>query len=116
MQILIYKTDLTVDRTPVWLAPTAPIRLLPEPDGHTGAYAEGPSRLFGLLPGGRVRIGALGPEARDLLAPAIEAGKPLRVRIVELAQAHLAPDGRARIAVSVWGEPGWLSRPLHSSL
>jgi hypothetical protein len=116
MQILIYKTDLTVDRAPGWLAPTAPIRLLREPGGLTGAYADRPSRFFGLLSGGLVRIGALGPEARDLLAPAIEAGKPLRVRIVELAQAHLAPDGRARIAVSVWGEPGWLSRSLHSSL
>jgi len=116
MQILIYKTDLTVDRTPGWLVPTAPIRLIPEPDGITGAYADRPSLFFGLLPGGQVRIGALGLEARDLLAPAVEAGMPLRVRIVEMAQAHLAPDGRARVAVSVWGEPGWLSHPPHISL
>lgn len=114
MQILIYKTDLSVERAPGWLAPTAPVRLRLEADGSVGAYADRPAGLFGLRPGGPVRIGALTGQARDLLAPAIETGAPLRVRIVELVPTQIAPDGRARIAVSVWGDPDRLRR--HSQL
>lgn len=111
MQILIYKTDLSVERAPGWLAPTAPVRLRIEADGSVGAYADRPAGLLGLRPGGPVRIGALSAPARDLLGPALEMGAPLRIRIVELVPTHLAPDGRARVAVSVWGDPDRLRRP-----
>lgn len=57
MQILIYKTDLRVERAPAWLTPTAPVRLYLEDNGTVSAYAERPSRFFRLLPGGLVRIG-----------------------------------------------------------
>ena len=111
MQILIYKTDLTVERAPAWLAPTAPVRLVPEPDGSVSAYADRPPCLFGLRPGGPVRIGALTGQARDLLAPALAAGTPFRVRIVELVPSYVAPNRRPRIAVSVWGDPDRLCAP-----
>jgi len=112
MQILIYKTDLTVERAPAWLAPTAPVRLIAEPDGRVSAYADRPSRLFGLIPGGPVRIGALSGVASGMLLPALVSGTTFRVRIVELIPAHLAPDERARISVSVWGDPGQLRPSL----
>ena len=105
MQILIYKTDLSVTQAPGWLAPNAPVRILIEADGSVGAYAERPAGLFGLRPGGPVRIGALSAQAQELLLPALETGAHLRVRIVELVPSHLAPGGQARIAVSVWGDP-----------
>lgn len=111
MQILIYKTDLTVERAPAWLAPTAPVRLAPETDGRVSAFADRPASLFGLLPGGPVRIGRLSDVAREMLLPALLTGVSFRVRIVELIPAHLAPDGRAQIAVSVWGDPSRLTRP-----
>lgn len=111
MQILIYKTGLLVERAPDWLAPNAPVRLHLETDGSVSAYADRPVGLFGLRPGGPVRIGALSQQARNLLVPALETGAALRVRIVELVPPHLAPDGRARIAISVWGDPDRLRRP-----
>lgn len=115
MEILIYKTDLSVERVPRWLVPTAPVRLRPETDGSVGAYADRPAGWLGLRPRARVRIGTLGGAARELLTPAIETGAALRVRIVELLPAHLASDGRARVAISVWGDPERL-RPAPPSL
>lgn len=111
MQILIYKTDLSVERAPGWLAPNATVRLRVEVDGSVGAYADRPPDWFGLRPGGPVRIGTLNDPSRILLSPALETGPPFRVRIVELVPKHLAPDGRVRITVSVWGDPSWISRP-----
>lgn len=105
MQILIYKTDLRVERAPAWLTPTAPVRLCLEDNGSISAYAVWPSSLFGLRPGGPVRIGALSSQAGSLLAPALRTNAPLRVRIVELVPPHLATNGQARVAVSVWGDP-----------
>lgn len=111
MQILIYKTDLKVNRAPAWLTPTASVRLIPEGDGSVGAYVNRVTRWFGLLETTQsVRIGALNDRAQDLLAPALQTARPLRVRVVELVPSHLAPDGQARIAVSVWGDPKLLLR------
>lgn len=115
MQILIYKTDLSVDRAPGWLAPTAPVRLRLEADGSVGAYADRPAGLLGLRPSRPVRIGALSHQARELLRPALETGAPFRVRIVELVPPQLSPDGRPRIAVSVWGDPDRLRAAPPSS-
>jgi hypothetical protein len=104
MQILIYKTDLRVERAPAWLTPTAPVRLYLEDNGAVSAYAVRPSSLFGLRPGGPVRIGALSSKAGNLLVPALRTNAPLRVRAVELVPPHLTIDGQARVAVSVWGD------------
>lgn len=105
MQILIYKAHLRVERAPAWLTPTAPVRLYLEDNGSVSAYADRPSSLFGLRPGGPVRIGALSSQAANLLSPALKTNAPLRVRIVELVPPHLATNGQAQVAVSVWGDP-----------
>ncbi len=112
MQILIYKTDLAVERAPDWLIPTTPVRLILEPDGSVGAYVSRPPAFFGLISGRPVRIGTLNGQASRLLAPALETGAALRVRVVELIPPHMAPGGRTRIAVSVWGDPDRLVRAI----
>lgn len=111
MQILIYKTELQVEHAPRWLAPTTPVLIVPEADGTVSAYVERPRGWLRLFRRDAVRIGALSGQARDLLAPALETGAPLRVRIVEVVQAHHTPDERTRVAVSVWGDPNRLIRP-----
>jgi hypothetical protein len=105
MQLLIYKTELVVERAPGWLEPNSPIELRPQ-DGTIVAFARRPPRWMSLFGEARpVRIGLLTEEAVGILRPAFEAGSTLRVRIVELHPAHLTTDQRARISVSVWG-PG----------
>jgi hypothetical protein len=104
MQTLIYKTPLVVERAPSWLAPNSPVELRLQADGAVVAYARRPSRWLTLLGLSRpVRIGGLSEEVGDLLRPILDAGTPLRVRIVELHPAHLRADRKARISVSVWG-------------
>lgn len=104
MQTLIYKTPLVVERAPSWLAPNSPVELRQQADGAVVAYARLPSRWLTLLGLSRpVRIGVLNESAGDLLRPILDAGTPLRVRIVELHPAHLRADRKARISVSVWG-------------
>ncbi|MCL1629484.1 hypothetical protein M3N55_12155 [Roseibaca sp. V10] len=104
MQTLIYKTELAVERAPVWLAPNSPVELHSQADGTVAAFAQRPSgwlTRFGLSR--PVRIGVLNEAAGDLLRPILDVRTPLRIRIVELQPAHLAADRRARISVSVWG-------------
>jgi len=48
-------------------------------------------------------LGNLGPQACQILTPALRRGDHLRVRVVGLTPEHLAPDGRAEMHVSVWG-------------
>jgi hypothetical protein len=104
MQALIYKTELTVERAPAWLAPNSPVELRLEPDGAVLAFARRPSRWIPFLGDAPpVRIGALTEDAAILLRPVLETDIVLRVRIVELQPAHLTTDRRARISVSVWG-------------
>lgn len=104
MQTLIYKTELVVERAPAWLAPNSRVELRPQADGTVAAFAQRPSSWFILFRSSRpVRIGVLNEAAGDLLRPILDAGTPLRIRIVELQPTHLAVDRRARISVSVWG-------------
>lgn len=104
MQLLIYKTELVVERAPSWLAPNAPVELRPQADGSVAAFAPSPSRWTSLFWRERpVRIGTLNEDAAMLVCSALEAGTVLRVRIVELRPAHLTADRRVRMSVSVWG-------------
>ena len=118
MQTLIYKTELTVERAPAWLAPTSPVELRPQADGTVAAFARRPSGWASMVWGERpVRIGMLTEDAAMLARPALETGIVLRVRIVELHPAHLTTDRRVRISVSVWGGVVKMaaSRPLAST-
>jgi hypothetical protein len=104
MQLLIYKTELVVERAPGWLEPNSPIELRAQAHGTVVAFAQRPPRLLPLFGQARpVRIGGLDETAGVLLRPALEAGLALRVRIVEIHPAHLTADRQARISVSVWG-------------
>ena len=104
MQLLIYKTELAVERAPGWLAPNSPIELRVQADGTIAAFAPRPSSWLSLFGQARaVRIGGLDETAGALLRPALAAGLALRVRIVELHPSHLTVDRRARVSVSVWG-------------
>jgi hypothetical protein len=104
MQLLIYKTELVVERAPGWLAPNSPIELRAQAHGTVVAFAQRPPRLLPLFGQARaVRIGGLDETAGVLLRPALAAGLALRVRIVELHPSHLTVDRRARVSVSVWG-------------
>ncbi len=107
MQILIYKTDLVVERAPTWLELNSSVELCPQADHTVAAYVRRPPRWPSLFGASRpVRIGFLDEAAETLLRSAFEAGIALRVRIVELDPAHLTDDRRARISVSVWGNTG----------
>jgi len=104
MQTLIYKTEITVDRAPGWLAPNSPVELCLQADGTVAAFARRPSGWTSVFWGERpVRIGMLTEDAAMLARPALETNIVLRVRIVELHPAHLTTDRQARISVSVWG-------------
>lgn len=103
MEPLIYKTTLEMKRSPVWLSPGTPIDLQASQDGTVFALARRAAR-WPFRGEKRVRIGALRPDAAELLRPLLERGAHLRVRIVVLVPAHLTPDRQARVAVSVWGD------------
>lgn len=87
------------------------VALLPLPDGRIGVFARLRRRFLGIIPHqSTVMIGALGPHATALIAPAVERAELLRVRIVGLTPEHLAiaPMG-AEVHISVWGDPRHLS-------
>ena len=45
----------------------------------------------------------------QILAPALDEGMPLRMRVVMLTPEHLAGSGVPEIHVSVWGDPRLLA-------
>lgn len=112
MQTLIYKTELTVERAPAWLAPNSPVEFRPQVDGTVAAFARRPSGWTSVFWGERpVRIGMLTEDAAMLVRPALETGIALRIRIVELHPTYLTPERRARISVSVWGAVAQITPP-----
>ena len=71
-------------------------------DGRVGIFAPVRRRLLGLIPRSTLRLlGHLAPAAGGLIAPALQTGTRLRVRIVGLTPEHLAPE--PEVHVSVWG-------------
>lgn len=81
--------------------------LHPLPDGRIGVFVQLRRRFLGLIPRQvTVLIGVLGPHACALIAPAVERGELLRVRIVGLTPEHLTAEGRGpEVHISVWGDP-----------
>jgi hypothetical protein len=103
MEPLIYKTTLEMERFPAWLSPGTPLTLTTFPDGSVKAIATRAAR-WPFRGEKTVQIGALRPNAVEILRPLLNTGAHLRVRIVALVPAHLTPDREARVAVSVWGD------------
>lgn len=81
--------------------------LHPLPDGRIGVFVRQTRRFLGLIPRQiTLLIGVLGPQASALIAPAVERGELLRVRIVGLTPEHLMPNGAGpEVHISVWGDP-----------
>lgn len=68
-------------------------------------------RFLGILPYRRQeQLGHLGPVVARILAPALQDGHPLRVRIVGITPEHLSGDRSPEVHVSVWGDPKHLTR------
>jgi hypothetical protein len=55
-------------------------------------------------------LGHLGPVVARMLVPALQAGSPLRVRIVGLTPEHLCGATGPEVHVSVWADPRHLRR------
>ena len=110
LQPLIHKAavrDIVVHVARTGLCIGAQAELHTLPDGRVGVFARLTRRFLGLIPRNlTLLIGVLGPQASALIAPAVERGEPLRVRIVGLTPEHLtAPGCSPEVHVSVWGDP-----------
>ncbi len=87
-----------------------PAQAHPLPDGQIGIFAPVQRYRLGILPHRPLRLlGLLTPNAASLIAPALGAGEPFRIRIVGLTPEHLGPD--PEIHVSIWGDPKRLLIP-----
>ena len=110
LQPLIHKAavrDISVHVARTGLSIGAEAELHPLPDGRIGVFARLERRFLGFIPRQvTLLIGVLGPQASALIAPAVERGESLRVRIVGLTPEHLtAPGCGPEVHVSVWGDP-----------
>lgn len=82
----------------------------PLPDGRIGIFAPVQRYRLGILPHRPLRLlGLLAPSAAALIAPALAAGEPFRIRIVGLTPEHIGPE--PEIHVSIWGDPKRLLIP-----
>ncbi len=80
------------------------------PDANVGIYAAVRRNFLGLFPHRPMRLlGLLTPGAASLIAPALLAGQPFRIRIVGLTPEHLGPE--PEVHVSIWGDPRRLLIP-----
>lgn len=75
-------------------------------EGKVGLWVRLNRPWAGIIPLQRdTYIGHLGDVASQILYPAVQAGHPLRMRVVVLTPEHLAGAGQPEIHVSVWGNP-----------
>lgn len=82
------------------------------PEGGIGIFATVRHPFLGLIPiRRRACIGHLGPVAEALVAPSVDEGDPLRVRIVGVNPEHLAREAPPEVHISVWGDPRHLTPP-----
>lgn len=86
------------------------VEMRPLQAGGIGVFATLRRRWLGLIPR-RVDmlLGELAESAGDVVAPALEHGEALRVRIVDLTPEHLAPDSTPELHVSIWGDPAHMA-------
>ncbi len=82
----------------------------PMTDGRIGIFAPVQRYRLGVIPHRPLRLlGLLTPAAAYLIAPALTAGEPFRIRIVGLTPEHIGPE--PEIHVSIWGDPKRLLIP-----
>ncbi len=108
IEAIIHKApvlDLTVHvgRSALCLGDRVDLHLLA--DGRVGVVCKVRRRGFLFTRLAARQIGVLGRRASEIVAPALERGEALRVRIVGLTPEHLASDGRADVGISVFGNP-----------
>lgn len=103
-----------VARSGLAIGDTARLERLP--DGRIGVMAVVRMPILGLFPRRREGlIGHLGPLAAEIVAPSLDHGDTLRVRIVTLIPEYLANSYPPEVHVSVWGDPRHL-RPVLAAL
>jgi hypothetical protein len=86
------------------------------PDGRIGVFAKVRQPFLGIIPRQRAALlGHLGPVAEEIVAPSLEHGDPLRVRIIDLVPEHLANGYPPEIYISVWGDPRHLAPILEAA-
>lgn len=107
-QVPVEGIALHVGRSRLSMGDAVTPRLTPE--GLVGLWARVFRPWMGIVPLWREGyIGHLGPMASQILAPALEKGLTLRMRVVMLTPEHLAGSGQPEIHVSVWGDPRLLT-------
>lgn len=98
---------LSADPDRLGLGPGDPLALRAEEEGTIAVMARTrPAPLRALRRPRWVRLGQLGPTARGLVAPLLQNGAPLRVRVVNATSARL---GGPEIRLSVWADTGSMS-------
>ena len=97
----VYGLRRGINRTGLSIGDAA--ELFETEDGRIGVSAPIRRRFLFLTRREQGTIGCLGPAAAALVAPLLARRGSLRVRIVGITPEHLAPDGKADLHVSVWG-------------
>jgi hypothetical protein len=114
-QVPVEGIALHVGRSRLSMGDAVVPRLLPE--GLVGIWARVWRPWMGIVPMWREGyLGHLGPVASQILAPALENGPSLRMRVVMLTPEHLAGAGLPEIHVSVWGDPRLLTPFLEGTV
>ncbi len=88
------------------------VEMRPLDHGGIGVFATLRRRWLGLF-SRRVDmlLGELAESASNVVAPALERGDVLRVRIVDLTPEHLARDSTPGLHISIWGDPAHMASP-----
>lgn len=100
----VFGLAFNVARSGLCIGDSAEVAL--EPDGRAVVSAMVRRRLLGVVPMTRhCQLGHLGPVVARILAPLLEDGRDLRVRIVGITPEHLSGQHGPELFVSVWGAP-----------
>lgn len=108
LQPIIHKAPVlglrvNVTRTGLCIGDPAGLQLMD--DGQIAIFAPVRKHFLGLIPHRSLaQLGHLGPAAAEIVAPALQHGDHLRVRIVDLTPEHLSTSDGPEVHISVWGD------------
>lgn len=103
-QVPVEGIALHIGRSGLSMGDTVTPKIIAE--GKVGLWVRVNRPWAGIIPLQRdTYIGHLGAMASQIIIPALQAGQPLRMRVVMLTPEHLAGAGQPEIHVSVWGDP-----------